>query len=91
MGKSIMAYETVIALGERLKAVCQKIDGFAVYETGWDDARIAAELSVTITNVRGLREKIIGLVRPARPGTIEKRLEALETWAAARPVAPFKR
>jgi len=98
MAKSVLKHPDIVRLGELIKANCvRQADGTAAYKDGWDDERIVKEMEgkANITNVIHLRKGLIGdIVKPTKPGSITDimaRLEALETWAAARPVQGFRR
>ena len=43
---------------------CSSVDGYAVYEDGWDDQRIAAELSLPVAMIYYARRGIFGKFRP---------------------------
>jgi hypothetical protein len=44
---------------------CSSVDGYAVYEDGWDDHRVAAELSLSVAMVSYARRGIFGKYAPA--------------------------
>jgi len=90
----------IVAANEILKNVCILIDGHAVYEDGWSDARVMNEINtrfpnhpLSLTSVQKLRRDFVGEVRKPRNDShvaLVQRLERLERWAAARPREPFK-
>lgn len=93
--KNALKQLETIELADKLRTVCHKTeDGMANYEFGWDDQKLAESLNLTISNVQGMRLRLIGKTKSETTTItnthILKRLEALEAWASARPVAPFK-
>jgi hypothetical protein len=63
-----LAYKTRVALEQ----VCKKgDDGYAEYQKGWDDEKVAQLVSVPIATVRTIRQQVMGLVRKPtfHPGT----------------------
>lgn len=54
-------------------------EGFAVYEAGWDDGKIAAQISETLnaSHIMRLREEAIGRTRPFSKSSSNKKLEEL--------------
>lgn len=94
--KSALKQLETIELADRLRTVCHKTeDGMASYEFGWDDQKLAKSMGVTIANVQGMRIRLVGRLKEESSAitntNMNKRLEALEAWAAARPTAPFKK
>lgn len=82
----------VIALADFLRKVAKSENGVCIYDDGYNDQKVAHELSCTVNNVAGMRRAILGdLPKVVGGNDIIRRLEALEAWAAARPVQPFKR
>jgi len=104
MPKHVLSQTDLIELADILRKVCIKADGdVAVFTAGWSDARIVAESGgrFVLTNVQGLRRKLIGDIKtlsskegcaalPHQASEILRRIGALESWAAARSVQPFK-
>jgi hypothetical protein len=94
--KSTLTQLRTVELADKLRAVCHKAeDGLAQYEFGWDDHKLANNLGISPHNVQSIRLRLIGRTRAETVGTtttthLLKRIEALEAWAKARPVAPFK-
>jgi hypothetical protein len=88
---------TKAAMWDLIRLHCKKTeDGFAVYDPGWSDERIAAAIpGSTIHMVRDARQKLVGLLRPRgepfgeRVIQLEARLYALEQWARQGAIAPF--
>ena len=62
-----------------LSAHCQLVDGFAVYEEGWNDQRIAAETSprLTLNSIQKLRSEAIGQLRRS-PEPKNERVDDIE-------------
>jgi hypothetical protein len=52
-----------IAIYEQLKKVCKNVDGFAVYEDGWNDDKVASFCEVTTGNVQSVRMELFGKIR----------------------------
>lgn len=93
-----MTHFQAVLLGEELKKHCKTVDGMAVYDEGYDDRKVAALVDANMSHlsVAGLRRAMFGDLKMGRPGEpnikeLLKRIEALEAWAATRPVQPFKR
>lgn len=66
---------------------CKSVDGYAVYDEGWNDARIAKELDVTVPNVGYVRRNVFGNFKQlprlavrsyASKATLEQRIADLE-------------
>ena len=81
-------FETV-KLSDLLRKHCTTVNGFAVYEEGWNDQRIVKELEaqfkINETNVGNLRRVMIGVFPPSektggKASNVEliRRLEAAE-------------
>ena len=75
--KNTMNQNETVELGIIIKQHCHNIDGYAVYDQGWDDDKIVAEANKTIngrrdgfvfvrSNVDGLRRSTIGNFPPVR-------------------------
>lgn len=85
-----------IKLGDQLRQVCSSVGGYSVYSEGWDDEKVAKAMGdeYVANNVASLRRVLFGEMPPRRkPPTLQQlqqRIEALEEWAAARPVVPFR-
>lgn len=62
--RSMLKQGQVLELYVKLKPVCASVDGFAVYAEGYSDARVAEEFGCTPANVAGLRNRMIGRIRP---------------------------
>jgi hypothetical protein len=101
MTKNALTHKELIFAADLLRQYCTCINERAVYATGWDDNKIFAELKttipgITLVNIQGLRRKLIGEIKFApNPNSNQlhnllSRLGALEAWAAARPVSPYK-
>lgn len=83
MTKSVMDYGAIVDAGALIRAHCRKDDsGFAVYEDGWSDERVHKELgTATISNIVGLRRRLIGNTRrisTAPDAAQARRIELLE-------------
>lgn len=101
MSKIILGRQALFALGDMIRQHCHFVDGFAVYDKPWSDNLIYEEFSKTTkcskVSVTNLRHELVGDLAHARGGPlrtreleeINKRLEALEQWAASRKMAPF--
>jgi len=100
--KNMLKQNQLFRLGDLLRQHCSSVDGFAVYSDGWSDEQVVetlkGEFSLTVSNVAGLRKSLLGKFPPstesggnASNASLMRRIEALEKWAAARPVASFKR
>lgn len=96
--------DAFIKLVDKIRQHCINIDGFAVYEDGWSDEKIFEamkdEFTLTIHNVAGARRMAVGRFKKTAPdievkagsvADLRQRIEALEKWAAARPVEPFRK
>jgi hypothetical protein len=76
-----------VELIDFIRKVCKRDGVVAVYDPGWSDERVAAEVGfpVSLTTVRTTREDCVGkLAQPPRPPTMadmHERLVALEAWA----------
>lgn len=81
--RSMLKQSQVIELYGLLKQHCSPVDGYAVYEGGWSDERLAKEFGCTPTNVANLRVSMIGSFRPRSAVTVNGRLDALERAVAA--------
>ena len=81
--RSMLKQSQVIELYGLLKQRCSAVDGFAVYEGGWDDARLAKEFGCTVANVANLRVSMIGRFRPRVDVSAAGRIDALEQAVAA--------
>jgi hypothetical protein len=84
-----------IELADKLRTVCHKTDEFAVYEFGWDDAKLANNLGISISNVQNMRIRLLGKTKKETVGAttntnLARRLDLLEAWARRRPVDPFR-
>lgn len=96
-------YAEAVAIADELRKHCRLEDGFATYDKGMDDARVAEAVGpfTTKENVASMRTQIIGPMRAVRGPSrttlaarekaelLELRLEALEQWASRRPKEPF--
>ena len=97
MSKKMLNYSKVVGMADHLRKHCACVGGFAVYEEGWNDEIVLSKFSgdCNIVSVKGLREKLIGpLSKKERDNSLaglNKRVAALEEWAAERPVKPFER
>lgn len=97
--KNSLSQIQTIRLAEKLKEVCAAKDGIAVYSEGWDDANVIKALGpeYNLNNVMNLRKLLFGDLAPKKKtkaatlAELQARIEALETWAAARPVQRFVR
>jgi uncharacterized coiled-coil protein SlyX len=73
----------IVALSDQLRLVCRKVDDTAVYEEGWDDARVARECGVTVHNVYGVRTATIGSLRKSKTVAAEAKLAQIEAKLAS--------
>jgi len=95
--RKTMTHVQAVALGEKLRTICETKCGVAVYAEGWDDARVVREMgdAYSDVSVRNLRAAMFGpLPKPSKPASIaelQARIERLEEWAAQRPVQGFRR
>lgn len=91
----VMKQHELFALGDYLRQVCRQVNGFAVYDPGFDDAKIAEKMCCTVHNVAGLRKNLIGDMAGKQPAltplNLLRRIEALEAWAAGRKFDRFER
>lgn len=100
--KTVLLRKQIFAVGDMIRKYC-KLDehGFAVYDDGWDDARILqcfiSEFPITITNVLRLRRDLVGdMRRGSKSDTVEdiamlrRRLFLLEQWATKRKHDAYK-
>lgn len=98
MARNNLSTAQMFAVGDYLRTICKTVDGKAVYNPPHDDATAATEMAkqfpCTVANVKGVRKAMFGELAPKEaPLTIERlaaRLRALEAWANARPVVPFR-
>lgn len=78
MPRNVMDYTEVVKVGALLTAHCHRVDGteLCVFDEGWSDDRIAAEVgpSVTNDNVRKLRLKLIGKLQIKNDADLVQRL-----------------
>lgn len=83
---SRLDFSTKLKVLEALKLHCSKgDDGFAKYEDGWDDARLAAQFAAPVnpTHIKNLRREQIGSLREARmitTGDMGERLTQIEDY-----------
>lgn len=97
-----LTYAETFIVGDAVRKYCKLEGKYAVYEEGWDDDRVVAELGGTFTtnNVAGIRRQLIGPIKmgrginngdlkTSRLIALEHRLEALELWASDQPKVPF--
>lgn len=93
-------------IGDEIRKRCRKdAGGYAVYDEGWDDARIfemySIKFPVSMVNIKNLRRELIGDIRSVtRADTVSKleeevamlrrRLFVLEQWATHRLKDAFK-
>lgn len=96
--KNTMSQINMIWLADAIRRVCVPIDGFAHYEDEWTDERIVEEaekasIHLTIHNVRGMRERLVGNLRKQKItlDVLVARISELEAWAGKRTREPFKR
>jgi hypothetical protein len=103
MGKrEFLTPRQVLEAGNLIDGHCRLIEGFAVYDDGWSDRRIADQMKVRTDFIHNHRRKLIGNLQPVPPAEVKKTLlekmaaqqlivDALMQWAAERPVNPFRR
>lgn len=60
MGKNTLSFSKRVEVYERLKTICKKDGGYAVYAPGWNDARVARLLGCSDSNIRSIREEMFG-------------------------------
>lgn len=60
MGKNTLSFSKRVEVYERLKSICKKDGGYAVYDPGWNDARVARLLGCSDSNIRSIREEMFG-------------------------------
>jgi hypothetical protein len=100
--RTMLKQADLFKLGDLLRQHCKTENGFAVYSEGKDDAEILKlmneahpDLRINHSNVAGLRKSLFGNLRSAPDKVTMQhlldRIEALEAWAAARPVQGFKK
>lgn len=69
-----------------LNAHCKTIDGYAVYDEGWDDLRVAAELGIPLNSVGYIRRSVFGKLKSAfvakEDKTLVARVDRLEAQVA---------
>jgi len=100
--KVMLRQAQMFVVGDLVRAHCKKDEyGFAVYDEGWSDGKIAGmqDFPCTEKNVQSVREALVGKVRRAnarsddpvsmRLDALEKKLAEVMEWASARPVQPF--
>jgi hypothetical protein len=82
-------------VGDFLRKHCAKVGIYAIYEPGWTDEKVAAEMRpgishINVNHVANLRRNLIGCFPPAVTGStallggmerVVARLSALEEWA----------
>lgn len=88
-----MTHLEIVALAEKLRAVCSTVNGMAKYAEGWSDERVSSEFpDLKPSNVSSLRNTMFGTLYVPQKAKMEDllaRLELLEEWAAKRPVEPY--
>jgi hypothetical protein len=96
IARRMMNQMQTIALHDKLKGICSTVNGKAIYIEGYSDERVHKEIGETaysINSIINLRRVMFGdLPKKAKVPSIPDllaRIEALEAWAAARPVASF--
>lgn len=75
-----------------IETVCREEEGYAAYDDGWSDERVASIATATLgfpvsrNNVRGLRAQIIGPTRDRKPAddldALRRRVAKLEAIVA---------
>jgi deoxyribose-phosphate aldolase len=73
MHKKILSKKEVFEAGKFVETICRLDgDGFAAYDDGWSDQKVADKFGVTLTNIQDLRRQIIGNARFKGSGGIPK-------------------
>ena len=99
MKRRMLGYDQVVQLGDELRKHCIPVDGYAVYEEGWDDHKLVqlmgGEQKCSVSSVAHLRQKLIGRLRDhstGKPNVDEllDRIARLEAWAARRKFDAFR-
>lgn len=93
-----------VALADIVRQHCKQINGYAVYNDGWDDLRVqqTTPFPCTVANVQGMRKALVGNLAPAvkplhpdvatwadRVERLEKSLAELQKWAGGRKFDKF--
>jgi hypothetical protein len=80
-----LSYVNVFDIGSCIRAHCHLQDGYAVYEAGWSDSKVAITYGIdpTSSHVKELRKQLVGELRYSRASSdriarLEERIERLE-------------
>lgn len=77
--KNFASISQTIQISKLLEEHCTELNGYAVYEQGWDDLRVAKEVGLdTTSRVSGVRKEIVGPMKPTPKGGKSQRVADLE-------------